>query len=193
MWTSTSAVAGASPAQCQSVYAYRLVSVELLPARRQAAVGRLDSTARAVRQRRGPQLDGSGHRPPAQRQQPREPGCSGRSEPTPVALLADLVAVYDAGRREPLPLPLKTSFAWCQARRTGDDPMSRPRTSVAPRELRRRELRPRPRPRLGPNTPLKVLLEPTRPGEERPGEPTRLGAYAARVWEPMLRFEQGAP
>lgn len=45
----------------------------------------------------------------------------------------------------------------------------------------------------GPNTNLKVLLEPTRPGEERPGEPTRLGAYANRVWEPMLRFEQGAP
>ena len=31
-------------------------------------------------------------------------------------LLKDLVAIYDAGRREPLPLPLKTSFAWADAR-----------------------------------------------------------------------------
>jgi exodeoxyribonuclease V gamma subunit len=40
---------------------------------------------------------------------------------------------------------------------------------------------------------LERLLEVPRPGEERSGEHTRLGAYAARVWEPMLRVEQGAP
>ncbi len=32
-----------------------------------------------------------------------------------VDLLADLVAMYDEGRREPLPLPTKTSFAWADA------------------------------------------------------------------------------
>ncbi|MDF3341879.1 exodeoxyribonuclease V subunit gamma [Mycolicibacterium septicum] len=40
----------------------------------------------------------------------------------PVAQLADLVAIYDAGRREPLPLPIKTSYAWAAARHAGDDP-----------------------------------------------------------------------
>ena len=46
-----------------------------------------------------------------------------RSEPEAARLLADLVAIYDAGRHEPLPLPLKTSFAWAEARRTGADPV----------------------------------------------------------------------
>ena len=36
--------------------------------------------------------------------------------------LAELVAIYDAGLREPLPLPLKTSYAWAVSRRTRDDP-----------------------------------------------------------------------
>jgi exodeoxyribonuclease V gamma subunit len=109
------------------------------------------------------------------------------------ALLADLVSVYDAGRREPLPLPLKTSFAWCQARRTDEDPMIAAGRRWRPANYDG-ENSDRAQVRVwGPNAPLKVLLEPTRPGEERPGEPTRLGAYAARVWEPMLRFEQGAP
>ncbi|WP_264076860.1 exodeoxyribonuclease V subunit gamma [Mycolicibacterium houstonense] len=40
----------------------------------------------------------------------------------PVELLADLVAIYDVGRREPLPLPVKTSYAWAAARHAGDDP-----------------------------------------------------------------------
>jgi exodeoxyribonuclease V gamma subunit len=105
--------------------------------------------------------------------------------------LNDLIAVYDAGRQAPLPLPLKTSFAWCQARRTDDDPMvaAGRRWKPANYDGENADLA---NVRVwGPNTPLKVLLEPTRLGEERQGEPTRLGAYAARVWEPMLRFEQG--
>ena len=42
--------------------------------------------------------------------------------PDPVSVSRDLVALYDAGRREPLPLPLKTSCAWAEARRDGADP-----------------------------------------------------------------------
>ncbi|MGV0872015.1 exodeoxyribonuclease V subunit gamma [Mycolicibacterium sp. XJ879] len=39
----------------------------------------------------------------------------GRPESSAVELLADLVALYDEGRREPLPLPVKTSYAWAEA------------------------------------------------------------------------------
>jgi exodeoxyribonuclease V gamma subunit len=38
------------------------------------------------------------------------------------AVLRELTALYDAGRRSPLPLPLKTSYAWAAARDSGDDP-----------------------------------------------------------------------
>ncbi len=46
----------------------------------------------------------------------------GRSGGGPVDLLSDLVAMYDEGRREPLPLPVKTSFAWAEARHSHSDP-----------------------------------------------------------------------
>ncbi|QNE16953.1 exodeoxyribonuclease V subunit gamma [Kribbella qitaiheensis] len=108
------------------------------------------------------------------------------------ALLADLTAIYDAGRREPLPLPLKTSFAWCQARRTDDDPMTAAERRWRPTKFDGENADPAHVRIWGPHARLDVLTAPTRPGEERPGEPTRLGAYAARLWEPMLRFEQGA-
>ena len=65
------------------------------------------------------------------------------------ALLADLVAVYDAGRQEPLPLPLKTSFAWAQARQTGDNPVVAAERSWLSQAVRRRERRSRPGPGLG--------------------------------------------
>ncbi|HEX3546268.1 MAG TPA: exodeoxyribonuclease V subunit gamma, partial [Mycobacterium sp.] len=46
----------------------------------------------------------------------------GRPADAAVDLLADLVAIYDAGRREPLPLPVKTSYAWAEAKHTHGDP-----------------------------------------------------------------------
>jgi exodeoxyribonuclease V gamma subunit len=46
----------------------------------------------------------------------------GHPSDSAVDLLADLVALYDAGRREPLPLPTKTSYAWAEARHSHGDP-----------------------------------------------------------------------
>ena len=46
----------------------------------------------------------------------------GRPDGDAVEVLRELVAIYDAGRREPLPLPVKTSYAWAVARHDGDDP-----------------------------------------------------------------------
>ena len=108
----------------------------------------------------------------------------------PLALLADLVAMYDAGRREPLPLPVKTSFAWAEARHTGDDPELaagyRWRSGNYPGEDRE----PAHERAFGKNAWLRDLMQPLRPGEEVAGEEHRLGAYSARLWLPLLRAER---
>ena len=104
----------------------------------------------------------------------------------PVALLRDLVAIYDAGRREPIPLPIKTSHAWAVARISGQDPRSEAwskwRYERDDRAIERV---------WGREPDLDPLLTQPRPGEEAPGETTRLGAYAARLWAPLLRAEDG--
>ncbi|UXA07909.1 exodeoxyribonuclease V subunit gamma [Mycobacterium sp. SMC-2] len=115
----------------------------------------------------------------------------GRPHEDAVALLRELVAIYDAGRREPIPLPIKTSYAWAAARHCGDDPLREaqyrwkssdryPAEDAAPAHVRA----------WGKNARLTDLMQPPRPGEEHDGEDTRLGAYAARVWLPMLRAER---
>ena len=43
----------------------------------------------------------------------------------------------------------------------------------------------------GPDAWLADLMQPLRPGEEYDGEDNRLGAYAARLWLPMLRALRG--
>jgi exodeoxyribonuclease V gamma subunit len=110
-----------------------------------------------------------------------------------VELLADLVAVYDAGRREPIPLPLRTSFAWAEARRCGEDPVKEaehrwrstdryPADDAQPAHVRA----------WGAYAPLSELMQPLRPGEGYADEPHRLGAYSVRVWRPLLTAMKGA-
>jgi exodeoxyribonuclease V gamma subunit len=120
---------------------------------------------------------------------PRADGL-GRPDGDAVAVLRDLVAIYDAGRREPLPLPVKTSYAWAAARHYGDDPIREaeyrwkseryPGEDDAPAHVRA----------WGRNAPLTDLMQPLLPGEAYDGEDNRLGAYAARLWLPMLRAER---
>ncbi|BBX18623.1 exodeoxyribonuclease V subunit gamma [Mycolicibacterium duvalii] len=114
----------------------------------------------------------------------------GRPEQSPVDVLADLVAMYDAGRREPIPLPLKTSYAWAEARFSRADPLRdagfRWNSSRFPGENEE----PAHQQVWGKYTDLEVLLTPVRPGEEYDGESTRLGAYACRLWLPMLHAER---
>jgi exodeoxyribonuclease V gamma subunit len=115
----------------------------------------------------------------------------GRPDGDAVEVLRELVAVYDAGRREPIPLPIKTSYAWAAARHCGDDPVDEaqyrwksseryPGEDQAPAHVRA----------WGKNARLADLMQPLRPGEEYDGEDNRLGAYAARLWLPMLRAER---
>ena len=100
------------------------------------------------------------------------------SPDNPVDLLADLVAIYDAGRREPLPLPIKTSYAWAAARHAGDDPEHEagfrwrsgkfPGENEAPAHVRA----------WGRGAPLSSLVG--------------LGEYSERLWLPLLQAERSA-
>ena len=120
---------------------------------------------------------------------PREEGL-GRPQDHAVQLLADLVAIYDTGRREPIPLPIKTSYAWALARHRGDDPEKQasyrwksdryPGEDEAPAHVRA----------WGKHARLADLMQPLRSGEQHDGEDHRLGAFAARLWLPMLRSER---
>ncbi|MCV7386311.1 exodeoxyribonuclease V subunit gamma [Mycolicibacter longobardus] len=105
----------------------------------------------------------------------------------PAAALGDLVAIYDAGRREPLPLPLATSHAWALARRENEDPVEAARQAWGGRfgegtDAAHIKV-------WGPGAPLDKLLDTPRPGEEVTGEGTRLGALAVRLWAPLLSAE----
>jgi len=109
-----------------------------------------------------------------------------RAPEQPLAALRDLIAIYDAGRREPLPLPLKTSLAWVQARLYNDAP-----ELDAGREWRWDSTQAEIEEVWGPRAELGVLLDPVRADEVTvSGESTRLGSYAARLWLPLLDGER---
>jgi exodeoxyribonuclease V gamma subunit len=87
--------------------------------------------------------------------------------------------VYDAGRREPIPLPIKTSYAWAAARHCGDNPESEaryrwkssgryPAEDTEPAHVRA----------WGDKADLSILID------------KGLGSYSERVWLPMLRAQR---
>jgi exodeoxyribonuclease V gamma subunit len=102
----------------------------------------------------------------------------GPPEDPAVDVLQDLVALYDAGRREPIPLPVKTSYAWAAARYSGDDPVReaswRWKSSRYPGE----DAEPAHARVWGPGAPLEKLVA------------AGLDAYAGRLWLPLLRAER---
>ncbi|MGH3563447.1 MAG: exodeoxyribonuclease V subunit gamma, partial [Mycobacterium sp.] len=121
--------------------------------------------------------------------------CCLAAPPDPLAVLHDLVLIFDAGRREPLPLPLKTSHVWSQKRGQGRrDPGKYATNTWSSKDKKGND--------IGDNTlhshvrvwgrgsPFEVLVrDAPRPGEEMPGEDSRFGALAARLWAPLLRAE----
>jgi exodeoxyribonuclease V gamma subunit len=114
----------------------------------------------------------------------------GAPQQPPITVLQQLVALYDEGRRAPLPLPMKTSFAWAAACFEHSDPVRaalfRWKTNAKyPAE----DQEPAHARVWGKGAPLETLLGSPRPGEEFDGQTTRLGAYAARLWLPLLRAE----
>jgi exodeoxyribonuclease V gamma subunit len=104
----------------------------------------------------------------------------GRPAEAAVDLLADLVAIYDEGRRQPLPLPVKTSYAWAEAKHGHGDPersaMYRWRTDRYPGE----DQEPAHERAFGKGVWLSALID------------AGLDAYACRLWLPMLRSMDGA-
>ena len=106
--------------------------------------------------------------------------------------LGELVRLFDAGLREPLPLPLKTGQAWAQQRRRGAndraciDEARKQWSGWAHEDADPHHVRV-----WGAATPLERLLEPRpAPGEQIAGETTRLGALAVTLWSPVLELGQ---
>jgi exodeoxyribonuclease V gamma subunit len=95
-----------------------------------------------------------------------------------IDVLSDLVAMYDAGRRAPIPLPLKTSYAWAETEHHRGVPMReagwRWRTSRYPGE----DAEPAHVRVWGPAFPLEDLVA------------AGLPDYATRLWQPMLAAEK---
>jgi exodeoxyribonuclease V gamma subunit len=114
----------------------------------------------------------------------------GRPHGDATGVLRELVSIYDAGRREPIPLPIKTSYAWATARHCGDDPVREAQFRWKTRRYPAEDQEPAHVRAWGKNARLDDLMQPLRPGEECDGEDNRLGAYAARLWLPMLRAER---
>ena len=69
------------------------------------------------------------------------------------AFLKDLVAIYDAGMREPIPLPLKTGEAWARSAANPRNARFTRREAVVQGPVRPRERGRGARPRLGPRRP----------------------------------------
>jgi exodeoxyribonuclease V gamma subunit len=101
--------------------------------------------------------------------------------------LRDLVRLFDAGMREPLPLPLKTGHAWAEQRRRGAN--DRACRDAARKQWSERfpENEDAHHVRVwGPDAPLDRLLTEARPDVAVEGETTRLGALAVTLWRPVL-------
>ena len=104
-------------------------------------------------------------------------------------VLADLVAIYDAGMCEPLPLAVKAGHAWAAQRRPDSDAPSRAAAERewAPRSWEGENAEPAHVRVWGPRSSLDTLLAiPPRDGEDYPGERTRFGALSMRLWQPIL-------
>jgi exodeoxyribonuclease V gamma subunit len=105
-------------------------------------------------------------------------------------VLRDLIALYDAGRAEPIPLPVKTSYMWASTRLRGKDPEVPARRTWTSKFGGDNSEPAHVRVWGGPPAPFEALLTAPRPGEAAAGEVTRLGAFAARLWLPLLRAER---
>ncbi|EUA13348.1 putative dNA helicase/exodeoxyribonuclease V [Mycobacterium xenopi 4042] len=107
-----------------------------------------------------------------------------------VEILRELATLYDNGRREPLPLPVKTSYAWARAATRAPTREQPPAAGGFRRTTTVASTRSRPSKRLSQKGAARRAARAAAPGEEMPGEDTRLGALAARLWSPLIQATQ---
>jgi exodeoxyribonuclease V gamma subunit len=93
-------------------------------------------------------------------------------------VLADLVAIYDAGRQAPIPLPLKTSYVWAETTLAGRNPRQKAGWKWATGNYPGEDAEPAHERVWGKGFPLAELVEAGLPG------------YAERLWRPMLEAER---
>ncbi|KUI25629.1 exodeoxyribonuclease V subunit gamma [Mycobacterium sp. IS-1742] len=93
-------------------------------------------------------------------------------------VLRDLVSMYDAGRREPIPLPPKTSYAWAEARHGRGDAERAARFRWKSDRYPGEDAEPANVRVWGPNAWLGTLIA------------AGLDGYATRLWVPMLDAER---
>jgi len=117
----------------------------------------------------------------------------GPVDDTAIELLRSLVDVYDRGRREPLPVPLRTGFAWAEAVSAHAEPAwkarnaweSSERSPVPGEQDDASHVRV-----FGRHAPLDVLTVPPTSDEAWSTERTRIGQYALRIWDPLFAHER---
>ncbi|MDP5182384.1 exodeoxyribonuclease V subunit gamma [Blastococcus sp. BMG 814] len=113
--------------------------------------------------------------------------------PDPVAVLTDLVDLYDRGMCEPLPMAVKTSWAYAGERLDGRSPERA--LDTARKEWNREsggEREDRSHQYVWGDKPAFEQLVAAAPsdGEQWAGEITRFGALACRLWTPIRAAEQ---
>lgn len=110
-----------------------------------------------------------------------------------LGVLADLVELRDLGLAEPLPLPLKASYAYASCRHGRGDTTQALRRAGWKWESDRfpgEDAEPAQVRIWGPRAPLPGVAEPPGAAEQYPGETTRFGALAMRLWTPVLDAER---
>ncbi|MCW2550208.1 MAG: exodeoxyribonuclease gamma subunit [Mycobacterium sp.] len=112
--------------------------------------------------------------------------------------LTDLVALYDLGLREPLPIASKTSYEYAIARRRGAAAQEAEKVAYkAWHDRKWGESEEADHQQVYGASPAFSLLTAALPGipdgsDEWPSEPTRFGVLSVRWWDPMLEAERRA-
>ncbi|RYU09690.1 exodeoxyribonuclease V subunit gamma [Nocardioides iriomotensis] len=105
--------------------------------------------------------------------------------------LREIVALYDRGMREPLPLPVKTACSWAEERLKGGGQEWKAKRDwvtdrFSPTGIPGEDADPAHVQVYGEHAPFDVLTEPARPDEDWSNAPHRLGQYSLRLWGPLL-------
>ncbi|MEO8828213.1 exodeoxyribonuclease V subunit gamma, partial [Lapillicoccus sp.] len=110
-----------------------------------------------------------------------------------LTLLEDLVSVYDTGMREPLPVPVKTSSTWAEAVHRGKAPDRSARTAWEGKDFADTFAENRDAAFsavFGQHSSWQRISGTPGMGEDPTRQRSRLGAYAVRIWDPLLQRER---